>query len=69
MQIKTIEEHVWFYYKQGFSIIPLGKNETNNLKRPSLSDWKQYQNRKATKDKTMAKKWIISIYRYYWRKG
>ena len=58
MQIKTIEEHVWFYYKQGFSIIPLGKNETNNLKRPSLSDWKQYQNRKATKDEI--KQWLKS---------
>ncbi len=54
--MKTIEEHVWFYYDLGFSIIPLGKNETNDLKRPSLFDWKKYQDKRA--DRIRIKNWL-----------
>lgn len=54
--MKTIEEHVWFYYGLGFSVIPLGKNETNDLKRPSLADWKRFQIKRPVKDEI--KTWL-----------
>lgn len=54
--MKTIEEHIWFYYDLGFSIIPLGKNETNDLKKPSVSNWKNFQTKKA--DKKLINQWL-----------
>lgn len=54
--MKTIEEYVWFYYDLGFSVIPLGKNETDDLKRPSLSDWKRFQIKRPVKDEI--KTWL-----------
>jgi len=47
MTLKTIEDYVWFYYDNGFSIIPLGAN--GNLKAPSIAEWKQYQEKRASK--------------------
>ena len=46
--LKTIEDYVWFYHKQGLSIIPLGVNSENNLKAPSSIEWKQFYSRKPT---------------------
>lgn len=45
-----IEQWVWFYWNNGFSIIPLGVNEKNDLKAPSLKSWREYHNRLPTKD-------------------
>jgi len=65
MDVKTdseIEKWIWFYYKQNFSIIPLGKNKgfwNNNkdeLKRPSIKSWDKYKNTRATKEEIQ--QWI-----------
>ena len=45
--MKTVEDYVWFYYKHGFSIIPLGAN--GNLKAPSIPKWEQYQTKRASR--------------------
>lgn len=54
--MKTITDYIWFYYDLGFSIIPLGENEKNNLKAPSLNNWKEYQNKRATREEI--EQWI-----------
>jgi len=54
--LKTISEYVWFYYKQGLSIIPLGVNSENNLKAPSSIEWKQFYSRKPTEKEI--KSWL-----------
>jgi len=51
---KTIVDYVWLYYEKGFSIIPLGS--MGNLKAPSLNEWRQYQEKRATKEEIQ--KWI-----------
>ena len=64
MDVKASEIGKWinFYYNQGFSIIPLGKNKgfwNNNkdeLKRPSIKSWDKYKNTRATKEKIQ--EWI-----------
>jgi len=43
---KEVEEWVWFYHKQGFSIIPIEKNG----KRPNIPTWEQYQFARPDKD-------------------
>lgn len=59
---ESTEEHVWFYYDQGYSIIPLGKNEgfwnnsKDELKRPSIKSWDEYKTTRATKDEIQ--QWI-----------
>jgi len=51
-----IKKYVWFYFEQGFSIIPLGKNKgvwhnsKDELKKPSIQSWDKYKNTKATKE-------------------
>jgi len=55
-------EWIWFYYNQGFSIIPLGnnkgfwKNKKNEPKKPSIRSWDKYKDECATKDEI--KQWI-----------
>lgn len=59
---KNIEKWVWFYYNNGYSIIPLGKNKgfwnnkEDELKKPSLRTWDQYKTERATKEEIQ--KWI-----------
>jgi len=62
-KIKMIpEDWIWWYYDQGFSIIPLGRNKgfwnnkKNQLKKPSLKSWNKYKNTKATKEEIQ--QWI-----------
>lgn len=43
---------IWFYWKQGNSIIPL----KYGLKIPNLDEWKEFQNRRATKAEV--ERWI-----------
>lgn len=51
-----LEQWVWWYHNNGFSIIPLGKNKgfwgnnEDELKRPSLKSWDKYKNTLATKE-------------------
>jgi len=45
----TLNDWIWFYYNQGFSIIPLGKNKRNDPKAPSLDSWKTFHQRQPTK--------------------
>lgn len=51
-----IEKYVWFYYDQGFSIIPLGRNKgfwnnsKDELKKPSIRSWDKYKTTAATKE-------------------
>lgn len=53
---------IWYYYNQGFSIIPLGQNKRywgnkeNELKRPSLKTWDKYKDTRATKEEIQT--WI-----------
>jgi len=47
---KSIADWVWFYWKNGFSIIPLGVNKKNDLKAPSIQQWKPYHHRLPTKE-------------------
>lgn len=64
MDVKTseIEKWVWFYHKEGFSVIPLGKNKgfwNNNKdepKKPSLRGWDKYKTTRATKEEIQ--QWI-----------
>jgi len=53
-------EWIWFFYDQGFSIIPLGKRkkEPNNghLKKPSITTWDTYKTERATKEQIQ--QWI-----------
>jgi len=57
-----LEQWVWWYYENGFSIIPLGKNKgfwnnkEDELKRPSLKSWDKYKNTRATKEEIQ--EWI-----------
>jgi hypothetical protein len=51
-QIKEIEKWVWFYYKQGFSIIPLKAKS----KKPNISTWDEYKSRTPTEKKI--KDWV-----------
>lgn len=53
-KLQSISDYVWFYYNQGFSIIPLGKNRENNLKAPSLSSWDVYKTCRPTKKEIQA---------------
>jgi len=55
-QNDDIVKHVWQYYEAGFCIIPLGKNEKNNLKAPSIKEWKQFEETRPTKKQVQA--WI-----------
>ncbi len=61
-ETSEIEDAVWFYYKQGFSIIPLGKNKgfwnnkKDDLKKPSLKTWDRYKDTRATKEEIQ--QWI-----------
>ncbi len=43
---------IWFYYNQGFSIIPIKEKD----KKPSINSWEEYQNRQPTKEEI--KVWI-----------
>lgn len=57
-----VEPWVWFYYNQGFSVIPLGKNNgfwhntEDELKKPSLKSWDRYKNTRASKEEVQ--QWI-----------
>ena len=61
-ETSEIENAVWFYYKQGFSVIPLGKNKgfwnnkKDELKKPSLKTWDKYKENRATKEEIQ--QWI-----------
>ncbi len=53
----TIPDNIiWLYHEQGFSILPLGKNNKNDLKAPSIESWKEYHQRQPTKDEIQ--QWI-----------
>lgn len=57
-----VEPWIWFYYNQGFSIIPLGNNKgvwgnnEDELKRPSIKSWDKYKETLATKEEIQ--QWI-----------
>ncbi len=53
---KDLEQWIWFYWKQGFSIIPLGVNKKKDLKAPSLSSWRTYHHRLPKKEEIQ--EWI-----------
>lgn len=42
----SLEKWVWFYYNQGFSIIPLKEKD----KRPNIDSWEKYHKQQATKE-------------------
>lgn len=48
----VIEEWVWFYHNEGFSIIPLGVNNAveDREKKPSLDTWDKYKTTPATRE-------------------
>lgn len=58
----SIIDCIWFYYSQGFSVIPLGENrgfwnnKVDDLKKPSLKSWDKYKNTRATKEEIQ--QWI-----------
>lgn len=52
----VMEQWIWFYHKQGFSIIPLGINKSNDLKKPSIDTWDKYKDTPATEEEI--KQWI-----------
>lgn len=58
----NLEPWIWWYHKNGFSIIPLGQNKgywgnnTDELKRPSLKSWDKYKNTQATQEEIQT--WI-----------
>lgn len=47
-----INNWIWFYYNQGFSVIPLKEKD----KRPNLTSWKKYIQERATKEEIQ--EWI-----------
>lgn len=47
-----INNWIWFYYDQGFSIIPLKEKE----KRPNITSWKKYIQERPTKEEIQG--WI-----------
>jgi len=47
-----IEDYVWSYYNEGFSIIPLKEKD----KRPNISSWEKYQNQQPTEEEI--KEWL-----------
>ncbi len=53
---QDLDSYIWFYYNQGFSIIPLGVNKRNDPKAPSLDSWKTYHQRRPTKEEIQ--EWI-----------
>lgn len=54
--MEEILEWIWWYHKNGFSIIPLGNNPTNDPKKPSLKSWDKYKKTLATEEEI--KEWI-----------
>lgn len=54
-QNPAIEKAIWFYYDQGFSVIPVGVNKENDLKKPSII-WQQYHDVRPTKEEIQ--QWI-----------
>ena len=53
-----IEDWIWFYYEKGFSIFPIKQTDPPSFdnKKPAVSSWKEYMNRRATKEEI--EKWI-----------
>jgi len=52
----SIVKAVWFFYEKKISIIPLGVNKDNDLKRPSIPKWTSFQNIRA--DKNQLQQWL-----------
>jgi len=50
-----IEKAIWFYTEKGFSVIPIGVNKSNDLKKPSI-EWEEYHDRKPTREEIQ--EWI-----------
>jgi len=44
------EKAIWLYHNKGFSVIPLGVNKNNDLKKPSLDTWREYHDRQPTRE-------------------
>jgi putative DNA primase/helicase len=57
-----IEQWIWFYYDQGFSVIPLGRNKgfwrnkEDEPKKPSLFSWDKYKVERASAEEIQ--RWI-----------